>query len=157
MKLLIHSQTSTVAPLKFGNGWLIPSYTWLAIWSLIHASNRGPWLSVSWQLIYYRYCSCGALNYSNHVTVVAALLTIYFVHDQHWKKYGTTFDTIKYYICSLINWYLENDKLLFKMHLACNAKNVHRYDGSSRYHYDKLSTCLSIFTPPWRTDVTTYY
>ena len=24
MKLLIHSQTSTVAPLMFGNGWIIP-------------------------------------------------------------------------------------------------------------------------------------
>ena len=27
MKLLVHSQTSTVRPLKFGNGWVISSHT----------------------------------------------------------------------------------------------------------------------------------
>ena len=49
MKLLIHSQTSTVQPLKFGNGQVISSHTLLGMWLLIHAglklihvSNRGP-------------------------------------------------------------------------------------------------------------------
>ena len=36
MKLLIHSQTSTVAPLKFENGWIISSHTFLGMWLLIH-------------------------------------------------------------------------------------------------------------------------
>ena len=36
MKLLIHSQTSTVAPLKFGNGKVISSHTSLDMWLLIH-------------------------------------------------------------------------------------------------------------------------
>ena len=37
MKLLIHSQTSTVAPLKFGNGKVIASHTLLGMWLLIYA------------------------------------------------------------------------------------------------------------------------
>ena len=36
MKLLIHSQTSTVAPMKFGNGYVISSRTLLGMWLLIH-------------------------------------------------------------------------------------------------------------------------
>ena len=39
MKLLIHSQTSTVQPLKFGNGWAISSHILLGMWLLIHAGN----------------------------------------------------------------------------------------------------------------------
>ena len=33
----IHSQTSTVAPLKFGNGYVISSRTLMGMWLLIHA------------------------------------------------------------------------------------------------------------------------
>ena len=46
MKLLIQSQTSTVQPLKFGNGWVILSYTLLGIYlsmlglKFIHVSKR---------------------------------------------------------------------------------------------------------------------
>ena len=36
-KLHIHSQTSTVQPLKFGNGWVIASRTLLGMWLLIYA------------------------------------------------------------------------------------------------------------------------
>ena len=36
MKLFICSQTSTVAPLKFVNGWIILSHTLLGMWLLIH-------------------------------------------------------------------------------------------------------------------------
>ena len=37
MKLLIHSQTWTVAPLKFGNGYVISYLILLGIWLLVHA------------------------------------------------------------------------------------------------------------------------
>ena len=37
MKLLIHSQTSTLLPLKFRNGRIISSYSLLYMWLLIHA------------------------------------------------------------------------------------------------------------------------
>ena len=37
-KLVIHSQTSTVQPLKFGNGWTISSHTLLGTWLHIHAA-----------------------------------------------------------------------------------------------------------------------
>ena len=36
MKLLIHSQTSTVKPLKFGNGYVISSHILLGMWLIIH-------------------------------------------------------------------------------------------------------------------------
>ena len=36
MNLFIHSQTSTVALLKFGNGWEITSHTLLGMWLPIH-------------------------------------------------------------------------------------------------------------------------
>ena len=36
LKLLIHSQTSTIAPLKFGNGKVISSHTLLGMWLFIH-------------------------------------------------------------------------------------------------------------------------
>ena len=49
MKLLIHFQTSTVAPLKFGMGQVISSHTLRVMWLFIHAglrmihvSKRGP-------------------------------------------------------------------------------------------------------------------
>ena len=35
-KLLIHSQTSMAQPLKFGNGKVISSHTFLGMWLLIH-------------------------------------------------------------------------------------------------------------------------
>ena len=35
LKLLIHSQTSTIAPLKFGNGKVISSHTLLGMWLFI--------------------------------------------------------------------------------------------------------------------------
>ena len=35
MKLFIHSQTSTVAPLKFGNGYVISFHTLQGMWLLI--------------------------------------------------------------------------------------------------------------------------
>ena len=37
MELPIHSQTSTVQQLKFGNGWVISSHLLLDMWLLIHA------------------------------------------------------------------------------------------------------------------------
>ena len=40
MKLFIHSQTSTVQPLKFGNGYVIPSHTLLGMWLLINAGIK---------------------------------------------------------------------------------------------------------------------
>ena len=40
MKLLIHSQTSTVAPLKFGIGHVISSYILWWMWLFIHAGNK---------------------------------------------------------------------------------------------------------------------
>ena len=48
MKLFIGSQTSTVRPLKFGNGEIVLSRTLLDVWlltnesNLIHISERGP-------------------------------------------------------------------------------------------------------------------
>ena len=42
MKLHIHSQTSTVAPLEFGNGWVISSNILPSTWLLIHA-----WIKVN--------------------------------------------------------------------------------------------------------------
>ena len=36
MKSLIHSQTSTVEPLKFEDGYVITSDTFLGMWLLIH-------------------------------------------------------------------------------------------------------------------------
>ena len=41
MNKLIHSQTSTVQPLTFGNGWVILSHTLLGMWLLIHAGRPG--------------------------------------------------------------------------------------------------------------------
>ena len=41
---LIHSQTSTVAPLKFGNGLVISSHTLQELWLSIHAGI--PWLGL---------------------------------------------------------------------------------------------------------------
>ena len=44
MKLLVHSQTWTVAPLKFGNGYVISSQTFLGMGLLIHAGIKvNPW------------------------------------------------------------------------------------------------------------------
>ena len=50
MKLLIHTQTSTVQPLKIGNEYVISSHTLSGMWLLIHAgikvnhvSKRCPW------------------------------------------------------------------------------------------------------------------
>ena len=43
MKLLIHSQISTVAPLKFGNGYVISSHSLLRMWLLIHAEIKHFW------------------------------------------------------------------------------------------------------------------
>ena len=40
MKLLLHSQTSTVQPLKFGNGEVVPSHTLLDMWLLTHAGIK---------------------------------------------------------------------------------------------------------------------
>ena len=37
MGLFIHSQTSTMQPLKFGNGEVISSHTVLDMWLLIYA------------------------------------------------------------------------------------------------------------------------
>ena len=40
MNLLIHSQTSTDASLKFGNGWIISPYILLGMFLLIHAGIK---------------------------------------------------------------------------------------------------------------------
>ena len=40
VKLLSHSQTTTVQPLKFENGLVIPPHTLLGVWLLIHARIR---------------------------------------------------------------------------------------------------------------------
>ena len=40
MKLLIHSQTSTVVSFKFGNGLVVSSHTLLDIWLLIHSGIK---------------------------------------------------------------------------------------------------------------------
>ena len=40
MPLLIHSQTSTVQPLRLGNGETISSHTLLGMWLLIHAGIK---------------------------------------------------------------------------------------------------------------------
>ena len=37
MKLLLHSQTSTVEPLRFGDGYMILSQIWLSMWLYIQA------------------------------------------------------------------------------------------------------------------------
>ena len=40
-KLLIHSQTLTMQPLKFGNAYVISSQILLAMWLLIHTGIKG--------------------------------------------------------------------------------------------------------------------
>ena len=40
MKLLTHFQTSTVVPLKFGNGYVISSHTLFGMRLLIHAGIK---------------------------------------------------------------------------------------------------------------------
>ena len=42
MELLIHSQTSTAAPLKFGNGYVVSPhfYPLLGMWLFIHAGPQ---------------------------------------------------------------------------------------------------------------------
>ena len=40
MKLLIHTQTSTVQPLQFGKEYIISPHTLLAKWVLIHAEIK---------------------------------------------------------------------------------------------------------------------
>ena len=37
VKLLFHSQTSVVQPLKFGTGYVILSHIFLGMWLIIHA------------------------------------------------------------------------------------------------------------------------
>ena len=41
MKLLIHTQTLMVQPLKFGKGYVISSHTFMGL-KLIHVSKKGP-------------------------------------------------------------------------------------------------------------------
>ena len=66
MKLCIHSSTSTVQPLKFGNGWVISSNILLDLWLVIHAGmnqiiERGPrqtditWTHVNADDMYSKY------------------------------------------------------------------------------------------------------
>ena len=40
VELLIHSQTSTVQPLKYGDGYVILSHNILGIWLIIHAGIK---------------------------------------------------------------------------------------------------------------------
>ena len=40
MKLLIHSQTSKVQPLKFGSGWVFSSHTLQGVWLFIHIYHQ---------------------------------------------------------------------------------------------------------------------
>ena len=40
MELLIHSQTSTAEPLKFGNGYVISSHTLQGLWLIIHVGIK---------------------------------------------------------------------------------------------------------------------
>ena len=54
MKLHIHYQTLTVAPLKFGNGYVISYHTLLGMWLPIHAEiqvkpwcQEGSWVQVT--------------------------------------------------------------------------------------------------------------
>ena len=43
MKLLIHSQTSTVPPLKFGNEYVISYHILLGMWLLVNAVIKVQW------------------------------------------------------------------------------------------------------------------
>ena len=40
VNVLIHSQTSTVQPLKFRNGWVISAHTFLDMYLFIHAGIK---------------------------------------------------------------------------------------------------------------------
>ena len=42
MKLIAHSQTSTVHALKFGDGYAISSHNLLGMWLVIHAGINFP-------------------------------------------------------------------------------------------------------------------
>ena len=74
MKLFIHSQTSTVLPLKFGNGWAISSPTLYGLsdnismlgLKLNHISKRGPGLLHVWNP--WTYQNGLAQNCSNSIT-----------------------------------------------------------------------------------------
>ena len=41
MKSIIHSQTSTMQPLKFGNVWVISTNKVLCVWLLVHDGTKG--------------------------------------------------------------------------------------------------------------------
>ena len=63
MKSLIHSQTSTVAPLKFGNGLVIPSHTLLGMLLVIHvvSTMHHHNMFLTYTYIYIRqYCSASS-------------------------------------------------------------------------------------------------
>ena len=51
MKLLTHSQTSTPAPLKFGNGLVISSHNLMGVWLLVHAMMNVNLHESKWNLL----------------------------------------------------------------------------------------------------------
>ena len=77
--LLIHSQTSTVQPLKFGDGWVILSHTLLDMWLHIHAEievNQCYLVTGTYCRHIYHSNNEQRLEMNNHVSVVLILKLI---------------------------------------------------------------------------------
>ena len=66
MKLLIHSQSSTIVPAKFRNGWVISSHTSLGIRILIHAGIKPDPCTLQW---YQENLSLLVQRFSLHVVL----------------------------------------------------------------------------------------
>ena len=98
MKLLIHSQTSTVQPLMFGNGSVSSSHTLLGMWLLNHAGLQGDQDGVTKPV-----SSIPSISpYFNTIKVLEYLLNIYWISIEY-HVYILTDVT-----AALLQWHLSN-------------------------------------------------
>ena len=110
MKLLSHSETSTVQPLKFGKGKVISSHTLLAMWLLIYAGikvnpcgSRGPCTK---RFVQNKCLEENEFKFVDSIVVLRGLVQRR-LRTQCWQSPGP--DVFKaLYICGTCTWTLAS-------------------------------------------------
>ena len=115
MKLLIHSQTSMVQLLKFGNGQVISSHTLQGMWLIIHGSKHGP--RVRWYGFVVLCFVVQGLCY--HLSLIHVIhLTLFFRASSQYKDCLTSIGI------SMLKIRRSRNHLIFNMGIPVNGKTV---------------------------------
>ena len=163
MTLILTSATSTVQPLRIGNGYVISSPTLLGMWLLIHAGIRvNPWWQNGCQMVFNIIWHETTVSYATLITSESGLPLLEQINGYYripqsanpfwsWEKSINSSDKPHSNV-------IPNSENRLQVRINCEQKHLHNFNGTqwtlTDYSiYESTGNCKVTTTKhiPWHT------